>query len=59
MINNLGNYKVPVIMQNKKELQFYCEESNLPFINFVGLKNGLVETYNKLLFTNSNNKDIT
>ena len=51
MINNLGNYKVPVIMENKKELQFYCEESNLPFINFVGLKNGLVETYNKLLFT--------
>lgn len=47
MINDLSNYKVPIKVQ-QSGLDFYCEDSNLP-IQTIGLKNGIEETYKKLL----------
>lgn len=47
MINDLSDYKVPINVQ-QSGLDFYCEDSNLP-IQTIGLKNGIEETYKKLL----------
>jgi len=47
MINDLSDYKVPIKVQ-QSGLDFYCEDSNLP-IQTIGLKNGIEETYKKLL----------
>jgi nucleoside-diphosphate-sugar epimerase len=47
IINKLDNYSVPVIIENKKEFEFYCGDASLP-INTVGLKSGITETFNKL-----------
>jgi hypothetical protein len=46
MINNLSDYKVPIVI-NEKGLDFYCEDSDLP-IKTIGLEQGIRETYNEL-----------
>jgi nucleoside-diphosphate-sugar epimerase len=46
IINNLSDYKVPIVI-NEKGLDFYCEDSDLP-IQTIGLEQGILETYNEL-----------
>jgi len=46
IINNLSDYKVPIVI-NEKGLDFYCEDSDLP-IKTIGLEQGILETYNEL-----------
>jgi GDP-L-fucose synthase len=46
IINNLSDYKVPIVT-NEKGLDFYCEDSDLP-IKTIGLEQGILETYNEL-----------
>jgi len=48
MINSLDTHKVPIITENKTQLEFYCENSNLPPIKLIGLENGIIETFKKL-----------
>lgn len=48
IINNLGDYEVPVLIENKNNLSFYCGDSELP-IKPVGMFDGIKETYLKLL----------
>lgn len=47
IINTLGDYKVPIVVENKNKLEFYCGDSYLP-INPIGLKDGIIKTFNKL-----------
>lgn len=46
-LNTLGTHKVPIVIQDKSRLDFYCGNSDLP-INIIGLQNGICETFNKL-----------
>jgi GDP-L-fucose synthase len=50
LINNLGEHKVKVNLQNNKDLQFYCGQSNLP-ITTIGLEKGIQNTYRQLLLS--------
>jgi GDP-L-fucose synthase len=43
-INNLSDYTVPINIQNKNTLDFYCGDSNLP-IKTIGLEDGIIDTY--------------
>ena len=47
IINNLDDYEVPVLIENKNNFSFYCGDSELPFKPF-GMINGIKETYLKL-----------
>jgi nucleoside-diphosphate-sugar epimerase len=47
-INSLDNYKVPVIIENQKHLEFYCDSAHDININEIGLKQGIINTYNIL-----------
>ena len=49
IINSLDTYKVPIITENKTQLEFYCSNSNLPPINIVGLSQGIQNTYKSLI----------
>ena len=47
-INTLDNHKVPVIIESNGDLQFYCGNAhNLP-ITEVGIKQGIINTFNYL-----------
>jgi GDP-L-fucose synthase len=46
-INALGSHKVPIVIQDKGKLDFYCGNSNLP-IAVSGFYAGLVNTFEKL-----------
>jgi nucleoside-diphosphate-sugar epimerase len=46
-INELSVHQVPIILEEKNTLDFYCGSSNLP-IDSVGLLRGIKNTYNKL-----------
>jgi nucleoside-diphosphate-sugar epimerase len=48
MINSLGEHKVSIEIQNTKNLEFYCGESNLPPIDTFGLESGIQLTFEKL-----------
>lgn len=48
MINNLNNYKVDVIIENKEMGLNYCGKNDL-FLNYIGLTNGIKEVYNKYI----------
>jgi spore maturation protein CgeB len=50
-INTLSNYTVPITVQNKQNLDFYCGDSYLP-IKTIGLEQGIVNTY-KILKENT------
>jgi len=47
-INNLDDYKVPIIVENKKDLEFYCGNSQDIEYNEIGLLSGIQHTYRKL-----------
>jgi GDP-L-fucose synthase len=49
IINELGDYKVPVIIENKNKLEFYCGESHHMPIQTLGLEWGIYNVYNSLL----------
>ena len=49
IINNQGQYKVPVIIENKNKLEFYCGESHNMPIKTTGLEWGIYTVYNSLL----------
>jgi len=46
-INELSIHQVPIVLEEKNTLDFYCGSSNLP-IETVGLLRGMKNTYNKL-----------
>jgi GDP-L-fucose synthase len=48
-INTLDKYKVPVIIQTKKELEFYCGNGHELPIQQIGLKAGIINTFNHLV----------
>lgn len=49
MINRLDTHSVPILVNNKDKLEFYCgEASELP-INTLGLEVGLKETFQRLV----------
>jgi len=56
IINKLDNHTVPIIIENKEMGTPYIgvynsphiENSNIPFIKYLGLEQGIKETYNKL-----------
>lgn len=48
IINNLDKHKVPIIIENKNKLEFYCGESHNMPIKIIGLETGIYNTYNKL-----------
>jgi UDP-glucose 4-epimerase len=48
IINNLNNYKVDVIIENKEMGLNYCGKNDL-FLNYIGLTNGIKEVYNKYI----------
>jgi GDP-L-fucose synthase len=50
-INGLSDYKVPINIQNKHTLDFYCGDSHLP-IKPIGLEQGILNTY-KILKENT------
>ena len=45
MINSLDTHKVPIIIEKKTQLEFYCGDSGLPPINIVGLSQGIQKTF--------------
>lgn len=45
MINSLDTHKVPIITENKTQLEFYCGDCNLPPINLVGLRQGIENVF--------------
>lgn len=47
-INNLDDYTVPVVVENKKDLEFYCGNAHEIDYNEVGLVTGIQHTYRKL-----------
>jgi len=47
-INSLDNHKVPVIIENQKHLEFYCDSAHDLNINEIGLQQGIIDTYNIL-----------
>lgn len=54
VINRLSKYKVPIKIENKNKLEFYCGVHNKFPIKTIGLVRGIKETY-KLLYENSIN----
>ena len=50
-INTLSNYEVPININNKDCLEFYCGNSDLP-IETLGLEQGILDTY-KIIKNNS------
>lgn len=54
IINKLGTHTVPVIIENKDKLEFYCGESHNMPIKTIGLIEGLQETYRKLIINTLN-----
>ena len=48
MINALDSYEVPIIIQDKEKLDFYCGNSDLPPIPLIGLEKGIQNTFNVL-----------
>jgi len=50
-INTLSNYEVPININNKNCLEFYCGDSDLP-IKTTGLEQGILNTY-KIFKNNS------
>lgn len=48
IINCLGDHKVPIKIENPKNLEFYCGDSNLPAIDTFGLESGIQLTFEKL-----------
>lgn len=48
MINSLDTHKVPIITENKTQLEFYCDNSGLPPIDIVGLPQGIQNTFRAL-----------
>jgi len=54
IINKLGMHTVPVIIENKDKLEFYCGESHNMPIKTIGLIGGLQETYRKLIINTLN-----
>lgn len=48
IINTLGNYTVPIIIENKNKLQFYCGEAHHMPISVLGLETGIYTVYNAL-----------
>jgi GDP-L-fucose synthase len=51
-INVLGEHKVPIVIDNKDEFDFYCGDSELP-IQTIGLHIGILNTYKCLLENNN------
>lgn len=49
IINSLGQHKVPVTVENKNKLEFYCGESHNMPIKTIGLERGIHKVYNSLL----------
>lgn len=47
-INSLDNYKVPIIIEDKKDLEFYSGNSHNIEYNEIGLLSGIQSTYRKL-----------
>jgi GDP-L-fucose synthase len=47
-INNLDNHKVPVIIESTGDLQFYCGNAHNVSITEVGVKQGIINTFNYL-----------
>jgi GDP-L-fucose synthase len=47
LINTFEQHNVPIVIQDKEKLDFYCGSSNLP-ISVIGFSNGLRETFTKL-----------
>lgn len=48
MIISLDYHKVPIILENKKQLEFYCGENpKLPF-KTIGIHQGILDTFNAL-----------
>lgn len=48
MINSLDIHKVPIITENKTQLEFYCGDSGLPPIDIIGLPQGIQNTFRAL-----------
>lgn len=48
IINSLDKHKVPIVIENKNKLEFYCGESHNMPIKTIGLETGIYNTYNKL-----------
>ena len=48
MINSLGDYKVDISFANDKERDYVSDRSNEYALNYLGLKKGIRETYEKL-----------
>ena len=51
-INNLDEYNVPILIMEKEPNSHYCTSHpcilDYKGINFIGLKQGIINTYNKL-----------
>jgi nucleoside-diphosphate-sugar epimerase len=48
MINQLGDYEVPIEVPSKSVSSYYCGESILPPINTIGLKSGILNMFEQL-----------
>lgn len=48
IINSIGTYEVPIIVENNKNLEFYCGSSHKLNINEIGFDLGIKETYKKI-----------
>lgn len=55
IINGLTTHTVPVHIQNKNKLEFYCGESHNMPIPTLGLETGIYNVYNKLVSGDLNN----
>lgn len=49
IINKLETYTVPIMLQNKNKLQFYCGESHNMPIKTIGLHTGIYTVYNAFM----------
>lgn len=47
-INNLDDFRVPIVVENKKDLEFYCGNAHGIDYNEIGLVAGIQHTYTKL-----------
>lgn len=48
MINRLGTYTVPIVIEQNKDLEFYCGNPHSFDIEEIGVYGGIVKTYNSL-----------
>ena len=48
MINQLGDYNVPIEVPSKSVSSYYCGESILPPINTIGLQSGILNMFEQL-----------